>query len=104
MKKEIMAKLHRSVSASIRFFSFYLVNRTLCIPILGDLDYTEIFEEPGALEQVYAIFINVLEVDENGQVIDAATAQKRSAQYIREYFDKDYVVEPPFEQWELDLH
>jgi len=40
------------------------------------------FREPGALEQTYAIFSNVLEFDESGHVLNAKHAEKRAAQYI----------------------
>jgi hypothetical protein len=72
---------------------------------LEGIDYSCIFEEPSALEQAYAIFINVLEVDDMGKVTDADNAQLRAAQYIRSYVQgEDYQVDPPFEDWEVALH
>lgn len=84
-------------------FSFFLANRTLQLTVLDGVDYARLFVEPSALEQTYAIFANVLEIDDNGRVNDAR-ASLRAAQYIRSYVDQSYVVEPPFEDWELELH
>jgi hypothetical protein len=74
------------------------------MPILEGVDYSCIFEEPSALEQAYAIFINVFETDDTGAVINAKDAERRAAQYIRSYVDPNYSVDPPFENWEVQLH
>jgi len=55
------------------------------------------------LEQVYAIYANVLEFDETGQVINAKHAERRAAQFILQYVT-GRKVEPPFEGWEVELH
>lgn len=100
-----MPKLSQSVSGEVRLFSFWLANRTVGAGLLEGIDYSCIFEEPSALEQVYAIFMNVLEVDAGGSVTNAAAAQKRAAQYIRQYVQEEtYIVEPPFEDWEVSLY
>ncbi len=68
------------------------------------IDYSCIFEEPSMMEQAYAIFANVIELDEDGNVVNAKYAEKRAAQFIRSYVDKDYVVEPPLEGWKVELY
>ncbi len=100
-----MPKLHKSVSGAVRQFSYWIANRSVGHPLLEGIDYSCIFEEPSALEQAYAIFANVLEVDGEGRVTNAKAAEKRAAQYIRQYVEgSKYVVEPPFESWEVALH
>lgn len=99
-----MAKLSHSTSGAIRLFSFWLANRTAGLPLLEGIDYRCIFEEPSALEMTYAIFINVLELDDAGTVTNAKHAEHRAAQYIRSYVDAEYVVQPPFEDWEVALY
>jgi hypothetical protein len=100
-----MPKLSSSVSAAVRQFSFWVANRSVGQPLLEGIDYSCIFEEPSALEQVYAVFINVLEVDAEGRVTNAKHAEKRAAQFIRQYVEgARYVVEPPFAPWEVALH
>ena len=100
-----MAKLGNDISAELRLFAFYLSNGTLGMEILKGINYTDrILNEPTALEMIFAIFANVLEIDENGKVLNGEVVQKRVAQYIRTWFDRNYVVEPPFEDWETELH
>ncbi|MBK8479210.1 MAG: hypothetical protein IPL39_23900 [Opitutaceae bacterium] len=100
-----MPKLHTSVSGAVRLFSYWIANRSIGQPELEGIDYSCIFEEPSALEQVYAIFVNVLELDEEGKVKNTEQAERRAAQYIRQYVEgPKYVVKPPFEEWEVALH
>jgi len=70
---------------------------------LDDVDYSCIFREPSALEQVYAIYANVLEFDESGHIINAQYAARRAAQYILQYVT-GRPAEPSFEVWEVELH
>ena len=99
-----MAKLSHDISAEFRLFAFYLANGTLGLDVLEGIDYTDLLLEPSALEMIFAIFANTLEIDENGKVLNAADSHKRVAQYIRTWDDREYVVEPPFESWETELH
>jgi hypothetical protein len=99
-----MPKLSHSVSGAFRTFSFWIANRSVGQPILDGIDYSCIFEEPSALERTYAIFANVLEFDDEGTVLNAREAECRAAQHIRSYVDPTYVVEPPFEDWEVQLY
>jgi len=43
-------------------------------------------------------------MDEVGTVLNAKFAEKRATDYLRAYCNSDFVVEPPFEDWELELH
>ena len=53
---------------------------------------------------VFAIYANVMELDEDGNVLNAKYAEKRAVDYIREYCDPDFIVEPSYEEWEVELH
>lgn len=99
-----MAKLSHSFSGALRMFSFWIANGTVGLPLLDGIDYTCIFSEPSALEQAYAIYANVVELDEAGRVTNARHAERRAAQWIRSYVDQSYRVDPPFEDWEVALH
>jgi hypothetical protein len=99
-----MRKLSHSFSGALRTFSFWIANGTVGLPLLQDIDYSRIFEEPSALEQTYAIFANVIEMDDKGSVLNAKNAERRAAQYIRSYVDSSYHVESEFEDWELSLY
>ena len=97
-------KLSNSFSGALRTFSYWIANGTVGLPLLEGIDYYCIFEEPSALERAYAIFANVIEMDEVGIVCNAKYAEMRAAQYIRSYVDSSYKVEPEFEDWEIDLY
>jgi len=72
---------------------------------LEGVDYLRLYgSDPSAIEQVYAIFANVLELDEDGQVLNAHYAQKRATDYLRAYCDPSFKVQPPYEHWELELY
>ena len=73
--------------------------------MLEGIDYLSLYgSNPSAIEQAYAIFANVLEVDASGQVLNATHAQKRATDYIRAYCDLSFKVDPPYEDWETVLH
>jgi hypothetical protein len=98
-------KLSHSFSGALRTFSFWLANGTLGLPLLDGIDYREVLlTEPSALERVYAIFANVIEMDENGVVLNSKYAEKRAAQWLRSYVDRNYEMVPPLEDWEGYLH
>ena len=99
-----MPKLSHSVSGALRTFSFWIANGTVGHPLLDKIHYKCIFEDASALEQTYAIYANVLEFDDKGQVLNAKHAEKRAAQYIRSYVEPGFEVVPPFESWEVELH
>jgi hypothetical protein len=99
------SKLSPAFSGALRTFSFWVANGTLGQPLLEGIDYRQtMIEEPGLLEQAYAIFANVIELDEEGKPTNAKHAEFRAAQYIRSYCDPTYVVHPPFEAWEDQLY
>src|SRR5215218_2062141 len=97
--------LSNSFSGALRTFSFWVANGTLGLPVLDGIEYRFILsEEPSALEQVYAIFANVIELDRKGKVVNAKYAEHRAAQWLRSYIDPGYTVSPGFDDWEVALH
>lgn len=99
-----MIRLPEDVRSSLRFFAFYLANGTVDMELLADVDYRpELMRYGSDLERVFAIFSNVLEVDEEGNVTNHDVAQRRAAQWIRRFCDPSYEVVPPFEGWEIEL-
>lgn len=100
-----VAHLPVDVRASLRLFAFYLANGTIDVDLLDGVDYRPaLFQFGSPLEQVFAIYGNVLRVDESGQVLNDGEAQYRAAQWIRAHCDPGYQVEPPFQAWETELH
>lgn len=98
-----MPHLSHSFSGALRTFAYFMSSGTHYM--LEGVDYLPLYgTEPSAIEQVYAIFANVLEMDEQGQVLNSQHAQKRATDYLRAYCAPSFKVEPPFEDWELTLH
>ena len=96
-------KLSNSFSGALRTFAYFMSSGTH--GMLKGVDYLPLYgNDPSAIEQVYAIFANVLELDENGHVMNAQHAQKRATDYLRAYCDPNFTVDPPYEDWELELY
>jgi len=96
-------KLSNSFSGALRTFSYFMASGTHYH--LKGIDYLKLYgEEPSAIEQVFAIFANVIELDEHGKVLNAKYAEKRAVDYLRSYCDREFKVEPPYEDWETELY
>ncbi|MTI29848.1 DUF7677 family protein [Xanthovirga aplysinae] len=96
-------KLGNSFSGALRTLAYFITSGTHYQ--LKGVDYLDLFgEEPSAIEQAFAIYANVIELDENGKVLNAKFAEKRAVDYIRSYCDSSFKVDPPYEGWELELH
>ncbi|WP_378174084.1 hypothetical protein [Aquimarina sp. SS2-1] len=96
-------KLSNSFSGALRTFTYFIASGTHYQ--LKGVEYLKLFgSEPSAIEQAYAIFANVIELDENGEVLNAKYAEKRAVDYIRSYCQSDFKVEPPYEDWEIELY
>jgi len=101
----ITLRLSPSFSGALRTFSFWIANGTVGMPILEGVNYVDILmKEPSALEKTYAIFANVIEMDDGGNVLNAKYAERRAAQWLRSYIDPTFEVTPPLEGWETYLH
>jgi hypothetical protein len=98
-------KLSPEFSGTLRTLGFWLANGTAGHPLLEGIAYWDDLREcPSLMEQVLAIFANVIEFDDVGIPVNAKYAEFRAAQAIRSWCDPDYLVEPPFENWETALH
>lgn len=96
-------RLSPSFSGALRTFAYFMSSGTHYM--LEGIDYLSLYgEEPSAIEQVYAIFVNVIQLDEKGTVLNAQYAQKRATDYLRAYCDPTYTVVPAYEYWETALH
>jgi hypothetical protein len=96
-------KLSNSFSGALRTFAYFMSSGTH--NGLEGVNYLSLYgHEPSAIERAYAIFANVIELDENGQVLNAQYAQKRATDYLRAYCDPSFKIDPPYEDWETALH
>ena len=99
-------KVSKYVCGAVRQFSYWFAHGTIGYPLLEGIDYVgEILKEESSFaEQAFAIFMNTLEIEEDGNVTNYKQAEFRAAQYIRAYFDNDYVVVPAFAYWETECY
>jgi hypothetical protein len=96
-------KLSNSFSGALRTFAYFMASGTQ--NTLNGIDYLSLYgEEPSAIEKAFAIYANVIELDDNGKVLNAKYAEKRATDFIKQYFDPNFKVEPEYEDWETDLH
>ena len=96
-------KLSNSFSGALRTFAYFMASGNQYT--LKGIDYLPLYgNEPSAIEQVFAIYANVIELDNTGKVLNAKFAKKRVTDYLRAYCDPSFKVEPPFQDWEVQLH
>ncbi len=96
-------KLSNSFSGALRTFAYFIASGTHYQ--LKGINYLDLFgKEPSAIEQTFAIFANVIELDEKGNVLNAKYAEKRAVDYIRSYCERGFKVDPPYEDWEIELY
>ena len=100
-----MARLPASVRAAVCDFAFALGNGTLdSTGLLHGIDYRADFQRnSNELQLVFAVFTNVLEVDDGGRVTNADDAKRRAAAVVRRYHQPSFVVDPPLADWEIAL-
>lgn len=98
-----MARLSHDFSGALRTFAYFMTSGSHYM--LKGIDYLSLYgSEPSVIEQVYAIFANVIELDDDGNVLNFTHAQKRATDYVRWYCDPAFQVVPPFEPWETELY
>lgn len=96
-------KLSNDLSGALRTFAYFMASGTHYM--LEDVDYLSLYgEEPSAIEMVFAIFANVLELDESGNVLNFAYSQRRATDYLRAYCQPEFKVSPEYQEWETSLH
>ena len=67
--------------------------------------YQESFLDPTVLRTTLAVWMNTIEMDENGNVTNESDAAFRAFQYFRHVFDLEYRESkeaPRFEPWEIE--
>lgn len=96
-------KLSEETSGAFRTFTYFLWSGSH--HMLAGYNYLPAcLETPSAMEMVYAIFSNVLEIDDEGRVLNFEYAQKRATDYLKSYLDPAFKVSPEYEDWEMELY
>lgn len=76
------------------------------LPLLDGIEYwDELRDSPSQLEIVFAIFANVLELDDAGQPVNEQYSARRAAVWLHQYRTGRLPDgEPPLEPWEAELY
>ncbi|MFE9399355.1 hypothetical protein [Streptomyces flavidovirens] len=78
--------LSHGASGAIRRFAGWLARGSVGQPMLEGIDYwEELRESPSQMEICFAIFANVLELDEQGEPVNEKHAERRAAVWLYRY-------------------
>ena len=96
-------KLSNDFSGALRTFAYFMASGTHYM--LEGVKYLDMYgKQPSEIEMVFAIFANVLELDEDGNVLNFTYAQRRATDYLKAYCIRGFEVVPPYEEWETNLY
>jgi hypothetical protein len=100
------AMLGHGASGAIRRFAGWVARGSVGHPMLEGINYwDELKESPSQMETCFAIFANVLELDEAGEPVNEKHAEQRSATWLYRYCTGQL---PPgqtdLEPWETALY
>src|SRR5712664_2630836 len=98
--------LSHGTSGAIRRFAGWVARGSAGHPMLDGINYwDELKDSPTQMETCFAIFANVLELDEHGDPINEKYAERRAATFLYQYCTGDL---PPGEfalqPWECELY
>jgi len=99
-----MAQLSEDFRGHLRFLAFFIFNESLDHDLLSGADWEWLFTEPSIMEGAFAVYGNVIQLDDEGNVTNGDWASTRVAQYLKNSCDSSYNPDPPFEDWEIELH
>lgn len=71
--------------AAFSRFALWVANGSVGHPLLQDTEYSNVLDDPSCMEQVFAIFGNVLRLNVEGEPINYRHAQRRAALYLYGY-------------------
>ena len=75
--------LSAGASGAIRRFAGWVARGSVGHPMLDGIDYwNELKDSPSQMEICFAIFANVLELDEDGNPINEKYAERRAATWL----------------------
>ena len=67
--------------------------------------WDELKDSPSQMETCFAIFVNVLELDEHGEPVNEKYAERRAATFLHQYCTGELPPgETALEHWECELY
>lgn len=101
---ELAVVTNNQVTNCIVTFVYHFIEGALDTSVFNVAEYkSALFEGGSFFEGVISVFLNVIEVDTNENVRNISRAERRAQQFARQWVDRDFKVEPPFEDWEVEL-
>jgi hypothetical protein len=100
------SKISSGASGAIRRFAGWVARGSAGHPMLEGIDYwDELRDSPSQMEICFAIFVNVLELDDSGQPANEKYAETRAATWIYNYHMGELPPgQPDLEPWEVELY
>jgi hypothetical protein len=100
------SKISSGGSGAIRRFAGWVARGSVGYPMLEGINYwDELRDSPSQMETCFAIFVNVLELDDRGEPVNEKYAQARAATWIYQYWtDQLPPGQPKLEPWEVQLY
>ena len=99
-------RLSHGSSGAIRRFAGWVARGSVGHPMLDGVDYwRELADSPSQMETCFAIFANVLELDDRGEPTNEKYAERRAATWLFQYCTGELPPgEPDLEPWECELY
>ncbi|WP_308166907.1 DUF7677 family protein [Nocardia albiluteola] len=100
------ARIGAGASGAIRRFAGWVARGSVGHPMLTGVDYwDELRDSPSQMETCFAIFANVLELDDAGEPVNEKYAERRAAAWLYRYCTGELPPgEPELETWEVELY
>jgi hypothetical protein len=97
--------LSQGTSGALRTFAGWVARGSVGQPILDGIDYWDVLRDhPSEMETIFAIFANVLELDDDGNPVNARHAEERAAVELYRFCTGELPAgEPDIEGWEAEL-
>ncbi|MFG1948736.1 hypothetical protein [Nonomuraea sp. NPDC048826] len=99
-------RLSHGASGAIRRFAGWVARGSVGHPMLEGVNYwDELKDSPSQMETCFAVFANVLELDDHGLPINEKYAERRAATWLYLYCTGELPPgEPDLEPWECALY
>ena len=100
------SKVTPGTSGAIRRFAGWVARGSVGHPMLEGINYwDELRDSPSQMETCFAIFANVLELDDSGEPVNEKYAETRAASWIYQYCTGTLPPgQPKLEAWEVQLY
>ncbi|MFI6216906.1 hypothetical protein ACIBCD_33330 [Nocardia brasiliensis] len=98
-------RLSNGASGAIRRFAGWVARGSVGHPMLAGINYwDELKDSPSQMETCFAIFANVLELDDEGEPVNEKYAERRAAVWLYRYCMGELPPgEADLESWEVEL-